>query len=192
MTKRDIVSVALKVIGVYLLATAVGTLPRSIETVRVIVGKHFNAPDPTGWLVSEVASTLLWFLVGGGLVAFADRIAGAIADASEQTLHLASEQSEQVFVLAIRVLGVVVLVNVLPDLLSTFARTWMVHASLTGEVRVDPGYLARELWVTQWTTIVKAAISAAIGVYLVWGAKQFGSLVFASRKQNAVEAQQDA
>ncbi len=172
MTKREIVSVALKLIGVYVLIQTLGEVSQNIQWVMMFSQHKFSGLTHTQpFVFLTIVSIALWLIMSVVLIAAADAIARALVhDEGAASVISIDGDGYALFALALKVIGVVLLVTAVPNLIETFGHlalrframgeTW--GASLTDA-------LSKDVFVSQWAAGVHAIVVILIGIGLVWG-----------------------
>ena len=179
MTKRDILSVGLKIVGVILLIYAVRGIPQVVSTVMFYLTGNFPGLENPGvyaWIT--VGSLILNIVLAGVLVGFADGIARRLVR-EDREMSIPSVDERPLFGLALRVIGIVLVVQAIPDLLQLFAAPALQAKHVEGTL----GWQSYEefwtkAWVGVWAEMIRAAASLILGVYLVTGARSLVDLLY--------------
>lgn len=189
MTQRDAVSVAAKVLGLYMLARAIVAVPGVFEAALLLVRGSIREPIATGLIGAGIAGEILSFGIALVLLACSTAIAGRIGGADSEVAITRLPGAEQsIFRVALRVIGVVVVCTAVPELLSALAQNGLAFCHFGGKgFHVGALSIASSLWRTQWAAIVKAGMSLAIAAYLIWGAAQFTRMVYRTRPSQPEE-----
>ena len=175
MTKRDVLSVAFKVMGVVFLADAVATIPGIIQSVEWAWSERMTtAYNPLGMALLQIGSVVLNLFIAAVLIGSADAIARALVkEDGEVSLPSLAGQEPLVFALAARVVGLVLVARAIPGLLRVFAQgalySKLLTGSATGGLAEAFGASGGRIWVDQWAGIVQSGTILIIGVYcLIW------------------------
>jgi len=176
MTKRDLLSMALNVLGVFTLIHFVADTPRLLSfAVEMGSGKISGMANPKLFAAMEIVSLVLYIFFSVILIFRGDVISRKlIRDNSDLVLPNDNRWDEKIFVLALRVVGVVLVVQAIPNLLNILVTqaVW-AHASA--------GLGFAYALATRWATVVQAVVTIAMGAYLVSGASYLVGLIFRDR-----------
>ena len=192
MTKRDVLSVALKVVGIILLIYAVVGIPRTVIYVILMLSRRVPGllhHTLEAWL--QVAAAALFIILAGMLIGFADGIARKLVR-EDRELSIPRVDERPLFGVALRVIGVVLVVQAIPEVLRLLAEPAL-------QVKHGTGTLGWQLykefwtkhWVAHWAQTIQCAASLLLGLYLVAGARQFVDLLYRERPV-AAEADESA
>ena len=191
MTKRDILSVALKVLGAALLTYEVAGIPQTVNWVMVLLGGNMPIANPRldAWLT--VASVVLAIMLAGMLIGFSDGIARKLVR-EDRELSIPRVDERPLFGLALRVIGIVLVVQAIPEVLRLLAEPALqakhVEGSLSGASYKE--FLIKG-WVGAWAEMIRAVASLILGVYLVTGARSLVDWLYRERPV-AAEADESA
>lgn len=168
MTKRDIFSVALKILGVV-------SIMRVVESVLVIgmgLATIFGEPkqimdfyNPHWFLWTGIVSFILWLIMSYLLLRWGDLFAQKlIHDESIISLSDREQWEKPVFILSLKVIGVVCLVMGLPRLIDFFfdfaVRHWHQKSLTSSNINVN------------------AIVLVIFGVYLISGGRHLVEFVY--------------
>ena len=171
MTKRDALSVSLKILGVVALYRALFGAIMTFGSMawRLEVSQSLDFPL---YLTMSVVQYVLALAAGCVLLMWGDRIAARLVrqDAELPTIAATGWQ-KPVFVVALKVVGIVCLVNGLPR----FART----AALAAFTRTFPRYATPQ----GAGEALYAIVLIALGVYLLSGARHLVAFAFKERNR---------
>jgi len=163
MAKRDILSVACKILGVYVLLRAVGMLPWVVSMMTSAV--TFQRSDPAVvlfqfWSLSATGIGLvLLAAVSFCLIKWADLVAGVLCAGEEREAIKEAPGIEAVEEIAFVAVGVFVIA----DALGMLARTALRIAFLGGPDKMS---LSRD-----GGDLIGLGVTLVIGAYLVLGAR---------------------
>jgi len=173
MTKRDVLDLALKVLGVYCVIRAV---PELYMIIGCLAESHKESAGDRVFLAVMLLVPVLWIAIAAVLLMKADALARALVkeDAAVPAMG-APDWEVQVFGLALKVVGVVCLAIGIPYLgltitsfLSAFTEQHGTMSVSVAIVRALPG-------------IVYSALLLAIGAYLSFCTEHL--VAFSFRKQ---------
>lgn len=181
MTKRDVVSISIKVFGVVFLANAVGQITGGIYQSMAVFALRIEVPFPrmayVFWLAGGIALQLLiaWVLLGS-----ADAIARRLVP-DDAELRVAGVAMQSVVEAALRVVGVVIVAYALPDFVKS-----VVMAIIDTRLTVGPGNGLMETFAMsasklEWKVVLQAAAQIAVGVYLALRCTQVAALLYHER-----------
>jgi hypothetical protein len=168
MTKRDILSVAFRIIGVYLAIFAIVSIPMIIFSLasQGQMQQSGMIIPPRSWVarISIQLNPILMFGFALALLKWADSLAAKlIKEDSAVSMPQAAADTKQVFVLALRIIGVMQIVAAAPGLIANLLRLLPLGAMS----RSAPGFNLPEL-----------IVRLLIGIYLLSGAKHLVAIVF--------------
>jgi len=174
MTKRDVLSVACKILGLtcilYVILAApgiVGFIPWAFEQVRR--GSSGSMPDLTPFyqLAALVGGALLWLVAAYVLLRFGDAIAARLVrvDAPLPSVGT-SEWEKPVFVMAARIVGLACLARGIPVLARPLA-------AMAFQVTYRPGGN-----MDTWAGLISGTALLAFGAYLLSGGKHLVQFAF--------------
>lgn len=183
MTKRDTLSTALKIIGVVQLVAAVRATPATIFWITSgTTSSWANAHSMEGYPTLLIGGVLVWYAVSAVLIGFADAIASKLVreDAEIPAAEL-SQPAPVLFGLGSRVVGVVLLAQGLPDLVTEFVSVASDASSRATEAGATWSYMFKTFVLPdKWTGFVHPALILIIGGYLLFYAAHFTGLVYRS------------
>ena len=167
MTKRDLLAVSLKVLGVYSLFNAIMLLTQTGIVTARYVSQGLRNENPYVLVSSFAAGSILYFAFALILLGRGDWIARKLVneDAALPTLG-AGEWERPVFILALRIVGAVWLIN----------GVWMLSRTFTLNFSTG-GFFAYKL-----PEIVSYAVLLAIAVYFLLGGKHLVRFVFKEKE----------
>lgn len=177
MTKRDIFSIVIKVLGVICVICAVTSLP---GPVTMIVNRRIMSPggyDPLvrWYLIQSCVSPFLFLIMAIVLLSWGDRIARRLVREDDPVgASDADGWGRFVFALALRVVGVVTLVRAIPQLLGS--------VSAMAAERIHYGMLGSGTLATSLGWLVGSAVLVVIGVLLAAGAGRLAALLLPDKK----------
>jgi hypothetical protein len=167
MTKRDVLSVALKTIGVICMLYAIFDISLGLSALSW----RSRYREETGfyWLVATiVTATVLLLCMAYVLLKWGDAIANRLIQGDAQLPAVgAGEWEKPVFSLAMRILGAMSIVRTVPSLLTQLARTPF-----------------RAFFMPQgWGEVAGFAVILLIGLYLLFGARHLVEFLFREKSQ---------
>ena len=167
MTKRDILSIAFKILGVSW-ASYIALL---VPAIAFAFEDRGGPPEARAYrITSGLVTAALVLCIAYVLLQFADPIADRLAGRDSQVLsiNLGAGWERTVFALAVRIIGVMVLARGLPRLISDGFRSGLF-------TRVPPSGLLTT------SGILDPILTLAVGIYLLSGAKHLVNFVFRGR-----------
>jgi hypothetical protein len=174
MTKRDILSVAFKIMGVLFAANAIMYVPWTLmallnlaENRPTRVHEALNVSLYWSW-AAALAAPILMFCIGYVLLTLAEPIADRLArgDTEVLSLGLGPRWEQAIFSVSMRIVGVLLLARGIPDLVSwrLFFRPWFIQRPI--DVR---GLLF---------DLIRPLLTLIIGAYLLTGARHLLRFLF--------------
>ena len=182
MTKRDVLSIAIKVLGLVFLANAVAAVPSTISFARTPLPEGYNSVMIWGSLV-------LTFVIGVVLLALANDLARCLVrQDSETLLPEPIRQQRSLFIVAAQMVGLVLIARALPSLVRFYSRPAVVAKLVYGHVSRDSysQYLL-DATVDQWTLMITMVVTLGMGTYLLLGAKQLAGLLHRDQQPAPLE-----
>ena len=167
MTKRDVLSIALKIIGIYCIVHSVTNLPASIYSAKLMSA----FPNSGGAIYYRIYIYLVFALCAYVLIAFSARIAGWMIrdDATIQgTDNVWS--GEEILMLVARMIGIYFLVVGLSSL------GWSIVTLMQARSMELPQY--NTMWTSGKADITRAAIQTFAAFYLLSGAKAMIAAIY--------------
>jgi hypothetical protein len=161
MTKRDVLSVALKIMGVYCLFTAIVSIPTigfGISMATQVYGEV--------WMLITSIMYPIW-LIGFAYVfiQFSEVFAEKLIPEDTQIPSVDMSQLEKpIFVLAVRIIGVISLARGVPELVKfiVLSPTWRYEA----------------MTARSWENMAGGIALLGFGIYLLSGGKQLVAFAF--------------
>lgn len=177
MTRRDILAIVIKVLGVICVICAVTSLPGLVTVMvnRRIVSSGGYDPLVRWYLIQSCVSPFLFLIMAVVLLSWGDRIAGRLV--REDGAVGASDAGgwgRFALALSLRVVGVVTLVRAIPELLGSVSAmaAERIHYGMVGS-----STLARSLG---W--LVGSAVLVVIGVLLAAGGGRLAALLLPDKR----------
>ena len=156
MTKRDVLSVALRIIGVLTLMSGLVYIPVAFlfGLLQSLPGGQFNL-----WYYVTTFSTLLVnIIVAFLLLRYADKIAGKFVRVDKELdIGLSADWDNHALLLAIRIVGVVTVIK------------GLVKLAQTTHIFTDSINYAWPDMPLQWDKLLAPCILILVGVYLIYG-----------------------
>lgn len=176
MTKRDILSVALKILGIISVMYAV----EYINGIGMGLGMIFQQPgpgqnfNPYWFLGSMTLTAFLSIAIAYILLRWGDLIAQKLVRDDSAILALGSSQWERpIFMLSLRIIGVVCLIKGIPELVRVLSEL-SFRSKYQGIIRLsDIG-----------PSIIGAIVFLIIGVYLISGGKHLVEFAYGEKNGN--------
>lgn len=163
MSKRDILAIALKVVGAVFLIYGILELPTviyiALSSRSTVAGTNASVA-----IATQFTSFGLTLALGACLVFAADGISRLLVREDAQLpASVIQADRRSVFQLALKIIGVVSVVQAVPALLSLLPKTVSVY----GQSSLEFG--TSYMWLSYWSNLVRDAAMLLIGIYLIWG-----------------------
>jgi hypothetical protein len=161
MTKRDVLSISLKIVGVYSVIYAVRQIP-NIALAMSMVSAQSRQNSYSFWYIAwSITSFILALAATYILLRWGDLIAKKLVKENSEISALALKDWEKpIFNLSLRIIGVICLVRGIPESFNNLIRL----TSLGEEQRYfSPNY---------WGGLISGIILLIIGVYLISSGKK--------------------
>jgi hypothetical protein len=177
MTKRDVLSIAFKIMGVYFIYLAILTIPQigmslsyfsnSISTSR------FN---PWGMLIGSIVYPI--WLLGFAFVffRFSDSMIELLMpdDADLPQIDVIQNQ-KPIFTLALRIFGILCLTKGIPNLAAFFAKLYRVKQAVPGDIYLNSNEL---ISIADFVNLVSAIVLIGLGGYFISGGMWLVNFVY--------------
>jgi hypothetical protein len=171
MTKRDVVSVAIKIIAVVCLVFAAMAVPPVFANIGFTRGGYGPDPGKVWFLISATLAPFWYLILAYVLMAWGDSFAARLVPEDSPIPPMgASRGEERVFGIAMRIIGIVCLARGVPDLIRLLVE-------LPTRMAYQQG-IGTERWIQFWPALAGAVVVIAIGVYLTIGAGHLIKAVF--------------
>jgi len=171
MTKRDVLSLALKILGIYSIIFAVRQITNVVFALRMAGGQPSSSPAPIWFLTGTVAPFFLSLIIAYILLRRGDLIALKLIKDDKDIPSLSSMDWESlIFILFLRIAGVVCLIRGLPQLSNSL-------------IRLRPLKEAQGLMSSSnLGSLISVIVLLILGIYLLLGAKGFARFVLKKKK----------
>jgi hypothetical protein len=171
MTKRDILSISLKILGVFSIIYAARQIPNIAYWISLVISQPTLNLASFWYLFGTITSIILALVVAYILLRWGDSISKRLMREDSEIPALGKKEWEEaVFKLSMRIVGVVCLTRGIPGLFNSLTRL----PFLGDEQRFFPAQI--------WGGLISAIVLLIIGVYLISGAKRFVKLVLREAK----------
>lgn len=175
MTKRDVLSVAFKIIGVYSIMTVIAYLPTIFMTLTISLQKSIimGLDSIARWyLIVFILFPITMLIFAYILIMYGEQIAEKLIKVDTALINMETTIKEKsIFIISLRIMGALQLAEAIPIILKTLIPFWMVsskHLCLNSYLlTTSPGF-----------ELISGLVRLAIGFYLVSGAKDFVERVF--------------
>ena len=173
MTKKEIVSLSLKLAGIYCLIMSISHLNFAImSVVSALRGQSFWSMlisiTPFVLLLLSFTPVVLLLLFGAYLI-FSSKLASKIASSMIQEEKTTSFTFQDIQVLAFSIIGVWLLSNAIPTFIQVIVRITVLHSTSQQSFSVfRNSYIISQ--------IVAAVLKLALGIYLFSGSKGLAKL----------------
>jgi len=176
MTKRDVLSVAFKIIGVMCIYSAALTIPIVIFSLAQIVDRHREINIEGIYLVSFILFAGLAFV----LLRYGERIAEKLVpeDSALPTLNI-KQQEIAIFQIAVRIIGVICLIKAVSDLFKGLT----IYILKTRYYEILSAY--------EWGELVGAILLIILGGYLLSGGKKLVKFAYKEKPELQREEPED-
>ncbi len=172
MTKKEIVSLSLKLAGIYCLIMSLSQLNFVGMTVASILREGFwhmlTSITTIVSLLISITPFVLMLLFGAYLI-FSNRLPSKIASSMIQEEKTTCFTFQDIQVLAFSIIGVWLLSSAIPNVFQVIARITVLHSTSQQSVSV----FQNSYFISQ---IVAAVLKIALGIYLFSGGKGLAKL----------------
>ena len=166
MTKRDVLSLALKILGVYSIIYAVRQISNLVFAMRMAGPQPSSSPAPIWFLFGTVAPFFLSLIMAYVLLRRGDLIVLKLIKDDKDIPSLSSMDWESlIFILFLRIAGVVCLIRGLPQLSNSLIRL--------RPLKEAQGFMSS----SNLGSFISVIVLIILGVYLLFGAKGFARFV---------------
>lgn len=181
MTKRDIFSISLKFLAVLCLLYAAMAIPRFISLGGMLFQPIRQGFMPYVFLAAEILETILSLVFAYILLRWGDFIAGKLVPADSEILSLDAEELKRrpVFILALKIIGVVCLIQGIPQLAQVLA---VLSFGGNKQVIIQGGAIYPPALGNQSGEIASALVLLIIGGYLISGGRYLVEFAFRKNK----------
>ncbi|MCE5322195.1 hypothetical protein LLG46_02640 [bacterium] len=172
MTKRDALSISLKVLGVISLAYAILIIPNLFLSTAMPISSITQGISRSTFIWIDAIAIVLYATLSCWLIASSDSLSRMmVKDDSPVSLPESLREKKAVFILAVRVLGVVFSVQGIGFL-----------AGIIGDMSFK--YLSRALAIIQWSRILDFVLYLGVGAYLLLCSRQFAAFIYRHEPDN--------
>ena len=171
MTKRDVLSLALKILGVYSIIFALRFIPNFILWMSMLGSQSSSSPAPIWTLISFGFPIFLSLRIAYILLRRGDSIAQKLIKDDKDIPSLSHMDWESLFfILFLRITGVVFMLRSLPQL-----SNYLIRLGLLSETQ-------RPVFTNNIGSLISAIVLLILGVYLLFGAKRFARFILKDKK----------
>jgi len=171
MTKRDVLSLALKISGVYSIIFAVRQIPSVVLAMNMMDSQPSSSSSPIRLFLSTVAGIFLILVVAYILLRWGDLIARKLIKEDKNIPTSNNLDWERLFfILSLRIAGVICLIRGFPQLSNTLLRLRPLQEAQGSVSGSNLG------------SLISAIVIIIIGLYLLFGAKGFSRFVLKDKK----------
>jgi len=179
MTKRDVLSIAFKILGVISLMYTVVLIPNIGTAIGMLFQSHPDNYQSCIWLWHFVI-TLVWpvgaFVTGCVLLKWGDNIANILIKEDKAiAIKVTQDWDKRIFTLSLKIIGVIWLIRGIPDLVKSIGelvmRWYLYYYTISQIVGV----------------VLGALVSLILGIYLITGGKYLVELAFREQTRTSVE-----
>lgn len=170
MTKRDILSIAFKILGVIALIYTVVFIPNIGIAISLLFVPHESVYTlyATRWhFVSTLLWTILTFFCGFTLLKWGDAITKKlIREDTKIDVTPTEDWEKQVFLLSLKIIGVIWLIRGIPDLIKAIGEVvmrWYIYYAMTSHII---------------GVVIGSCLSVLIGIYLLLDGRHHVRLAF--------------
>ena len=190
MTKRSILSLACKIIGVIFLAEAVVAVPSVIQfAIMYVRGTVVDGGNPVAYVLFSVCSLVLSFAIAFVLICSSDWIARIlIAEDQEIALPDVRERGKAILEPACRIVGIVLLAQAIPGLVRLFSESMIHESIIAGGMSSMRDMLAdalRQARVEHWSSLIGYVTSIVIGLCFIFFATYLSTLLYPNESDDA-------
>jgi len=183
MTKRSILSLASKIIGLVFLAEAIVAIPSVIQLVMMFWNPGVvNAGNPMPNALLYIGGLFLSFAIASVLIGSSDWIARVlVSEDQEVALPDVKAHGRAILELACRIVGIVLLAQAIPAIVRLFAESALRTAMISAgdyTPREVLGEVAFRVRVEHWSSLFGSGASIAIGLCLIFLAGRLSALLY--------------
>ena len=169
MTKSDIFSLALKILGIYAIIVAISTLRFSLSMIFAYVTNPQYSPSLVSIIAGSLLPLLLLLILSYYLIKRSDKLGKTIFPNSQSEKVLVSLSSVEIQAIAFSIIGVLVIVWALPKLFEIVTQLSYskIHQGDVFSVRMGQKLIEYS---------VDVVIRLALGIYLFIGSKGLSTI----------------
>jgi|GEM_PF-3174396 len=173
MTKRNILSISLKILGVITLIYTVVFIPNIGMAISLLFVPHESVYTlyATRWhFVSALLFPILTFLSGFVLLKWGDAITKIlIREDTKIDAKPTEDWEKRIFLLSLKIIGVIWFIRGVPDLIKAIGEVvmrWYIYYAMTSHII---------------GVVIGSCLSLSIGIYLLIDGRHFVKLAFRER-----------
>jgi len=169
MTKSDIFSLALKILGVYTIIIAISTLRSSFSMIFAYFNNPQYAPSMASIIVGSLLPLLILLIVSYYLIKRSDKLSKTIFPNNQSEKVILTLSSVEIQSIAFSIIGVLVIVWALPKLFEIVTQLSYskIHQGDVFSVRTGQKLIEYS---------VDVVIRLALGIYLFIGSKGLSTI----------------
>ena len=164
MTKSDIFSLALKILGIYTLIIAISSLRMTFYMIFAYFNNHQSAPSMASIIVGSLLPLLLLLLLSYYLIDRSDKLGKLVFPNSQSEKVVVSISTAEVQAIAFSIIGVLVIVWAIPKLFQVVIQISFLKLHLKDVF--SPGMSQKLI---EYSIDVLSRL--ALGIYLFFGSK---------------------
>ena len=203
MTRRDVMSLSLKVLGVYFLCWGLVNVPQTLGSITEISTVDFGGSrpgyDPRAQVLYVIIGNVLEIAVGWVLVAFSQQASIELVREDQPVMAGSSRRANKgLLEVAVAVVGVVLAAFAIPRFFQTVVSVWAT-ARAAAPVLGGVGLMDAMREVTRpegWAAIAGATVSIIVGVGLIVARVRLAELLYRGKQHrrtgNAGNAEEEA
>jgi hypothetical protein len=176
MTKRDVLSIALKIMGVYFIYLAILTIPQIGLSLSYFSNSLPTGFNPRGMLIGAIVYPI--WLLGFAFVffRFGDSMTDLLIPEDTELPQVDTIQNQKpIFRLALRIFGILCLTRGIPNLATFLAKIYRIMQAIPQDViRQSDGLIS----VADFTNAVSAIVLIVLGGYFISGGKWLVEFVY--------------
>jgi len=157
MTKRDILELAIKIIGIYMVILILNF----IHSILISIPWIFERQEHNSllFLISYTISVLIYFIVAYNFIFRADSLANIICKEDKSFGESNNIQKETIQEIAFTVVGIYLIANALPKITDAIINI------------IQQGRFKNIQYTRGFTYIISSIVQIGIGIFLVLGSK---------------------
>lgn len=182
MAKRDVLSLALRVLGVVLIVQGIVGIPSVIASAVAIASQQWASGEPVSLLnVLNWVGIIVYVTVGIVLFFGGDAVARRLCSSQERIELPEALDASSIFTTGARIVGLVFALQAIRWLLGGLSKVAASTVQLAGVTESDlPKAFSESLRPEGLASIISALVLLALSAYLVWGAPHLAKLIYRS------------
>jgi NADH:ubiquinone oxidoreductase subunit 2 (subunit N) len=177
MTKRDVLSIAFKIMGVYFIYLAILTIPQIGMSISLFSKSTYSPGFNSPWYIIGSIVYPIW-LLGFAFVffRFSDSMTELLIPNDTELPQVDAIQNQKpIFTLALRIFGILCLTKGIPNLAAFFAKLYRVKQAVPGDIYLNSNEL---ISIADFINLVSAIVLIGLGGYLISGGMWLVNFVY--------------